>query len=97
MAITQITGVVTRVLPNNNNFFILPSNGRSLTSSDLDGHRVGLGEISANLLNARVTKIQRYPLPLPSVGDTVTLDLVDFSLPQAKESGPPSEDFGDGS
>jgi hypothetical protein len=94
MALTQITGKVTRVMPETNNFFILPDNPRALSSTDIDGHRCGLGEVSANLLNARASKLARYPLPLPAVGDIVTLDVLPG--PAAAATGPLTEVFGEG-
>jgi hypothetical protein len=89
-----ITGIVTRVDPPTGNFYMLPNNPRALGGTDLDGHRCGLNELSANLLNARAGKFKRFPFPLPAVGDVVQLEMLDTPLPFA--TGPVKEEFGDG-
>lgn len=89
-----ITGVVTRVDPATGNFYMLPNNPRALGTTDLDGHRCGLNELSALLLNARVAKMKRVDFPLPAVGDVVQLEMIDGVTPLA--TGPLSEEYGDG-
>jgi hypothetical protein len=72
----SITGTVTRVMEGTGNFFIAPDDESALAHLDLDGHRVGAGEISAQLVNATRPKLRPFGADLPEVGDTVTLDLI---------------------
>jgi hypothetical protein len=73
---TKIKGTVTRVLPDTGNFFMAPEDPVALRNIDVDGHRVGDGEISAGLLNANRPKFRPYGGALPKVGDEVDLELI---------------------
>ena len=73
---TKIKGTVTRVMPNANNFFIKPEDEVALRAIDVDGHRVGDGELSAGNLNAQRAKFRTWTAALPKVGDEVELELI---------------------
>lgn len=73
-----IKGTVTRVIPNSNNFFMRPGpeDEVALRNIDVDGHRVGDGELSAANLNARSPKFKAWTHDLPKVGAAVELELI---------------------
>lgn len=77
---TKIKGTVTRVMPNTGNFFLKPTpdDEVALRSIDVDGHRVGDGEISSTNLSVDRPrpKFKPWTAALPKVGDDVELELV---------------------
>lgn len=73
---TKIKGTVTRVMPNQNNFFVKPEDEVALRHVDVDGHRVGDGELSAANLSAQKPKFKSWTAALPKVGDDVELELL---------------------
>lgn len=77
-SMATIKGTVTRVIPNSNNFFMRPEAKYevALRHVDVDGHRVGDGELSAANLNARSSKFKAWTHDLPEVGDTVEIELI---------------------
>jgi hypothetical protein len=74
--IQTIAGKVSRVIDATGNFFIYPDDPSAVGFMDVDGHRVGDGEISAHLINAQRPKIRQYAGAAPAVGDPVTLELI---------------------
>lgn len=80
-----IAGKVSRVIEATGNFFVTPDDPGALAFMDVDGHRVGDGEISAHLVNAGRPKIRAYAGEPPTVGDDVTLELV-IELPDPPPS-----------
>lgn len=74
--IQTIAGKVSRIIDATGNFFITPDDPGAANYMDVDGHRVGDGEISAHLVNAQRPKIRQYAGPAPAIGDAVTLELI---------------------
>ncbi|HZE50652.1 MAG TPA: hypothetical protein VE074_13875 [Jatrophihabitantaceae bacterium] len=76
--VTSIKGTVTRVV-SDTNFFIRASSPDEATLRfiNLDGHRVGVEELSAEKVNANKPRFKPYKGELPAAGDEVTLDLVE--------------------
>jgi hypothetical protein len=72
---TTIKGKVTRVLPNQNNFFFRPDEDQDLRHLDIDGHRVGEGEVSAQNINSNKPKLKAWTNDLPKLGDHIELAL----------------------
>jgi hypothetical protein len=73
-----IKGTVTRVVSDTNFFVVIPDN--SHRSMDLEGHRVGAGELSvechpAELAKGNPAKLRPWKGKLPKVGDTVELQV----------------------
>ena len=77
-SVTHIKGTVTRVV-SDTNFFFRPSepDEETLRHVDLNGHRVGSDELSAEKVNAPKPRFKPYKDALPEVGAEVTLELVE--------------------
>jgi hypothetical protein len=74
---TSIKGTVTRLAGGSNFFFrVTDPDEATQRHLNLDGHRVGTDEISAEKLNASTPKLRRYEGELPKIGDAVELVLV---------------------
>lgn len=73
-----IKGTVTRVVSDTNFFFVPDDHGHR--SIDLEGHRVGAGEISvechpSELAKGNATKLRPWRSRLPKVGDKVEVPI----------------------
>jgi hypothetical protein len=78
MAITHIKGTVTRVVSDTNFFFRASEpDEETLRHINLDGHRAGVDELSAERVNASKPRFRPFKGDLPEVGDEVSLELVE--------------------
>lgn len=75
---THVKGTVTRVVSETNFFFrATEPDEATLRHIDLDGHRVGVDELSAEKVNAARHRFKPYRDELPEVGAEVSLELVE--------------------
>ena len=92
----SIKGTVSRVV-SPTNFFVTPDDNSHATV-DLEGHRVGAGEISVEchpgeLAKGNGSKLRAWRRPLPKVGDKVELPIAGPGRGAVDEDlEPPTED-----
>ena len=76
--VASIKGTVTRHVSESNFYFrATDPDEATLRHIDLDGHRAGVDELSAEKLSGRKSKFKAWTGDLPEVGADVSLELAE--------------------